>query len=39
MYIYFDGTDPITYTSAINDATLNGQNIEIEFAIDELTYN
>ena len=39
IYMYFDGTDAITYTSAINDATLNGQNIEIEFAIDELTYN
>lgn len=39
IYIYFDGTDSITYTSAINDATLNGQNIEIEFAIDELDYN
>lgn len=39
IYMYFDGTDAITYTSAINDATLNGQNIQIEFAIDELSYN
>lgn len=39
VYVYFDGTDVITNTSAINDATLNGQNIQIEFAIDELTYN
>ena len=39
VYLYFDGTDAITYTSAINGGTLNGQNIEIEFAIDELDYN
>lgn len=39
VYIYFDGTDVITHTSAINDATLNGQNIQIEFAINNHDYN
>lgn len=39
VYIYFDGTDPITNNAQVAGAVLNGQTVEIEFAIDELTYN
>lgn len=36
LYIYFDGTDDVAKNT---DAILNGQTIDIEFAIDELSYN
>lgn len=41
VYIYFDGTDTDAKntTLAADGATLNGQSVEIEFAIDELPYN
>ena len=39
VYIYFDGTDPVANNKQVAGAILNGQTIEIEFAIDELDYN
>ena len=36
VYIYFDGTDEVAKNT---DAVLNGQTVEIKFAIDELSYN
>jgi hypothetical protein len=39
VYIYFDGTDPITNNAQVAGAVLNGQTVEIEFAINELGYN
>lgn len=36
VYIYFDGKDEIAKNT---DAILNGQTVEIEFTIDELSYN
>lgn len=39
VYIYFDGTDPIANNAQVAGAVLNGQTVEIEFAIDELEYN
>lgn len=39
VYIYFDGTDPVANNAQVAGAILNGQTIEIEFAINELTYN
>ncbi len=37
VYVYFDGTDDVSYNTS--DAILNGQTVEIEFAIDEHNYN
>ncbi len=39
VYIYFDGTDADANNKQVAGAVLNGQTVEIEFAIDELTYN
>ena len=39
VYIFFDGTDDVAKNTTMVNATLNGQSVEIEFAIDELTYN
>lgn len=39
VYIYFDGTDEIASNTTLVGANLNGQSVEIEFAIDELSYN
>ena len=39
VYIFFDGTDPVAKNTTMVGATLNGQSVEIEFAIDELPYN
>lgn len=39
VYVYFDGTDADANNAQVAGAVLNGQTIEIEFAIDELTYN
>jgi hypothetical protein len=39
IYIYFDGTDADANNAQVAGAVLNGQTVEIEFAIDELTYN
>ena len=39
VYVYFDGTDTDANNAQVAGAVLNGQTIEIEFAIDELNYN
>ena len=39
VYIYYDGTDEVSMNTTMVGATLNGQSVEIEFAIDELPYN
>lgn len=39
VYIYFDGTDADANNKQVAGAVLNGQTVEIEFAIDELPYN
>ena len=39
VYVYFDGTDAVANNAQVAGAVLNGQTIEIEFAINELDYN
>ena len=39
VYVYFDGTDADANNAQVAGAVLNGQTIEIEFAINELSYN
>ena len=39
VYIYFDGTDTVAKNTTMVGASLNGQSVEIEFSIDELSYN
>lgn len=39
VYIYFDGMDEDANNKQVAGAVLNGQTVEIEFAIDELKYN
>lgn len=39
VYIFFDGTDEVAKNTTMDGATLNGQSVEIEFSIDELSYN
>ena len=39
VYIFFDGTDAVASNTTMVGATLNGQSVEIEFSIDELSYN
>ena len=39
VYIYFDGMDEDANNAQVAGAVLNGQTVEIEFAIDELDYN
>ena len=39
VYVYYDGLADVAKNSALTGALLNGQTIEIEFAIDELDYN
>lgn len=39
IYVYFDGMDDDANNAQVAGAVLNGQSIEIEFAIDELDYN
>ena len=39
VYVYFDGTDAVANNAQVAGAVLNGQTIEIEFAIEELSYN
>lgn len=39
VYVYFDGMDADANNAQVAGAVLNGQTIEIEFAIDELNYN
>lgn len=39
VYIFFDGTDTDAKNTTLVGATLNGQSVEIEFTIDELSYN
>lgn len=39
VYVYFDGTDEIAHNTQMATGTLNSQNIEIKFGIDEHDYN
>ena len=39
VYIYFDGTDDLSKNSTLSGGTLNGQTVDIEFAIDDHNYN
>lgn len=39
VYIYFDGTDAVSMNSTLAGGTLNGQTVDIEFAIDNHDYN
>lgn len=39
VYIFFDGTDDVAKNTTMDGAVLNGQSVEIEFSIDELSYN
>ena len=39
VYIYFDGADPISSNATVAGGILNGQTVDIEFAINDHNYN